>query len=222
MGQNWVWVFMWMFSVSPCSGSEASCWVARHKTFQGIWGSWNTSTTSVPMLSRFSSSLALSGQQHTPLLCSVPREKHCFGTGQTNFSLCQCPPQQTGLSTETLCISNNSCVKHLIFIGLFQFFGTFAFPLKKELPGKIHSHENLSCDTSLPALCRTKIFQHSFVILYSWMENTFVTKWISSVKFLNDRSFFLCINSSHSVRLKCSCLFVYSGPGSNACLCISY
>lgn len=138
------------------------------------------------------------------------------------LSLCQCPPQQTVLSTETLWISKNSCMKHLMYIGLFQFFGPSTLADIKELTGKLHSHENLSHDTSLSALYRTKIFYHSFVILNSWVKNTFAIKWISSVKFLNDRSFFLCINSSHSTRLKYSGLFVSSGPGSSACLCISY
>lgn len=54
----------------------------------------------------------------------------------------QYPLQQTVLSTETLWISNNLCMKHLIYIGLIQFFATSTFSAIKELTGKLHSYEN--------------------------------------------------------------------------------
>lgn len=45
------------------------------------------------------------------------------------------------------------------------------------------------------------------------MKNTFVTKGISSVKFLNDRSSFLCINSSIESDLNIQIFLLIQGLG---------
>lgn len=69
------------------------------------------------------------GMTFTSLTPSI-KKNHCIGIRLTNVSLCHCPPQQTVLSDEALCISN-SYTKHLMYIGLFQAFDISVFAIIK-------------------------------------------------------------------------------------------